>query len=393
MPPGSGLTGVQPARYEVQIPSETLADLKRRLTQTRWPNELPGLGWSYGMPGAYLRDLVAYWQDGFDWPAQEDRLNSVPSYRATLDGLDLHFLHARARDETALPLLLLHGYPSTPFAHLQLISRLVDDTSALSGESRQRFHVVAPSIPGHGLSQGPPAVGYEDRAVAVTFARLMTELGYERFGIYAFDIGASIAAYLCVDHPELVIGYHSTDPLSPAPYSDPRSPPESRSEQEFRAVRQQWRDSEGAYAQILGTKHQTLAYALNDSPAGLAAWIIEKHFAWTQPPTGDLEAHFNRDDLLTNVTLYWATESINAANRYYAEIPPTLGPDDRISVPTGIAVPPNVAAKRPPPEYVARRRTDIRRWTELPRGGHFVAVEEPSLIAADLRSFFGSLDW
>jgi len=379
---------VQP--FAVTIPPDQIDDLRNRLRRTRWPNELPGVGWSFGMPRTYLHELVDYWRHGFDWPAQEARLNAVPNYRIELDGLGIHFIHVRGRGSAPHPLLLVHGYPSTPFGFLDLIP-LLTDPGAHGGDPADSYNVVVPSIPGHGFSDGPRRVGFEDRAVGDLFARLMTELGYQRFGVHAFDIGASIAGYLCLHHPDRVIGYHTTDPANPGPYLGPGTPELSDAERELRTLKQDWREREGAYAHILGTKHQTLAYGLNDSPAGLAAWIVEKWYAWTASPTGNLDDHFTKDDLLANVTIYWATQSINAANRYYAEVPEALEPDDRITVPTGVALPPNEPAKHPPREYVARLHTDIRHWVELPRGGHFVATEEPALIAADIQTFFRTL--
>ena len=374
---------------DVHLPHATLDDLRDRLGRTRWPNELPGLGWTYGMPRGYLRELVEYWRDGFDWRAHEARLNAVPNYRVPLDGLGIHFIHARGEGPAPLPLLLIHGYPSSPYGLLDLI-HLLTEPAAHGGDPIDAFDVVVPSIPGHGFSDGPTHVGFEDRAVAGLFTRLMAGLGYERFGIHAYDIGASIAGYLCLDRPDRVIGYHTTDPGNPGPYLGPGSSALSDAERELMELRQSWRTREGAYAHILGTRHQTLAYALNDSPAGLAAWIVEKWYAWTVPPTGNIEAHFTKDDLLANVTIYWATAAINAANRYYAEVPEPLGPNDRITVPTGVALPANDPAKRPPREFVARLHTDIQHWVELPRGGHFVAEEEPRLVAESIRTFFRS---
>ena len=379
---------VQP--FRLSVPQPTFDDLNERLERTRWPNELPGLGWAYGMPRDYLRDMIAYWRSGFDWRACEARLNALPNFLASVNGQDLHFIHVRGRGPSPQPLLLAHGYPSTPYEFLGLIALLTDPESH-GGDPADAFDVVVPSIPGHGLSPGPSRAGFDDRDVAALFVRLMAGLGHERFGIHAYDIGSSIAAYACLEHPDRVLGYHTTDPGNPGPYLGPEAPPLSEAEEAFRAVRRSRGEQEGAYAHILRTRHQTLAYGLNDSPAGLAAWIIEKWFAWTVPPTGRLDDHFSRDDLLATVTLYWVTESINAANRYYAEDPPQLSPDDRITVPMGVAVPPNEAAKRPPREFIERLCTDIRHWVDLPRGGHFVAGEAPDLLAESIRVFFRSL--
>ncbi|MBA2277656.1 MAG: epoxide hydrolase [Chloroflexia bacterium] len=382
------MTNVEP--FEVDIPRATLDNLRGRLGRTRWPNELPGLGWTFGPPRDYLRDLVDYWRDGFDWRVQEARLNALPNFRTVLDGMGIHFIHRRGRGPAPLPLLLAHGYPSSPYEYLDLIQHLTDP-GAHGGDPADAFDVVVPSIPGHGFSDCPANAGFEDRAIADLFRKLMADLGHERFGIHAYDIGASIAGYLCLDHPDNVIGYHTTDPANPSPHLGPESPAMSDAERAYMDLRKTRGAREGAYAHILGTKHQTLAYSLNDSPAGLAAWIIEKWYAWTVPPIGNIEDHFTRDDLLANVTIYWATETINAANRYYAEVLEPLGPNDKITVPTGVALPANDPAKRPPRDYVARLHTDIRYWRELPRGGHFVAKEEPELLAESIRTFFRPL--
>jgi pimeloyl-ACP methyl ester carboxylesterase len=379
---------IQP--YSVSVPQETLDDLRDRLGRTRLPTELPGLGWRYGMPRDELRELITYWRDEFDWRAHEARLNALPNYRSTLDGLAIHFFHVRGRGPSPLPLLLVHGYPSSPYEYLGLIP-LLTDPAAHGGHAADAFDVVVPSIPGHGFSAPPARAGFEDRAAAGLFARLMTGLGYDRFGIHAYDIGASISGFLCLDHPGRVVAYHTTDPANPTPYLGPGSPPLSAAEHAMMDLRRSWREREGAYAHVLGTRHQTLAYGLNDSPAGLAAWIIEKWHAWTMPPSGHLEEHFTRDQLLANVTIYWVTETINAANRYYAEELEPLMPDDRITVPTGVALPANDPAKRPPREFVARLHADIRHWVDLPRGGHFVAGEEPHLVAESIRTLFRSV--
>jgi pimeloyl-ACP methyl ester carboxylesterase len=376
--------------FEVSIPQQTLDDLDERLARTRWPNELPGLGWTYGMPLSYLRELADYWRSGFDWRAQEARFNALPNYRTELDGLDIHFLHIRGQGPAPMPLLLAHGYPSSPFEYLGMIP-LLTDPGAHGGDPADAFDVVIPSIPGHGFSGGPSHVGFEDRAVADLFARLMAGLGYTDFGVHAYDIGASISGYLCLHYPERVIGYHTTNPGNPDPVLGPGSTPLSDDEQAFLDLRKGWGQREGAYAHILGTRHQTLAYGLNDSPVGLAAWIVEKWYAWTAPPTGNLDDHFSRDDLLANVMIYWATSSINAANRYYAEPPEPLGPHNLITVPTGVALPPNEPASRPPRDYVARLHREIRHWVELPRGGHFVAAEDPEAVAESIRTFFRTL--
>lgn len=381
------MTTVQP--FEVHIPQDALDDLYLRLSRARWPPTGPSTGWAYGASGTYLRDLVGYWQSGYDWRLQEARINALPNFRTDIDGLGVHFIHARGKGPNPMPLLLVHGYPGTPFEYFDLISRLTDPV-AHGGDATDAFDVVAPTIPGHGFSDLPNRAGFEDRMVGDMFTTLMEMLGYERFGVHAYDIGASISGYICFDHPDQVIGYHSANPGNPGPELGPDSPPLSENEQQYLALRQEWHSAEGAYAHILATKHHALAYGLNDSPVGLAAWILDKWFAWTSPPTGNLDDHFSRDDLLTIIMTYWFTESIDAANHYYAELPPALGTEATIEVPMGGVLATNDPANCPPREYVERLYTDVRHWVEIP-GGHFASAEQPELMAESIRTFFRPL--
>lgn len=376
--------------FTIHVPQATLDELRERLARTRLPNELPGVGRSQGIPGDFLQELLDHWRSDFDWRAQEARINALPNFRAEIGGLGVHYIHVRGNGPSPMPLLLAHGYPSSPFEYLRLIS-LLTDPAAHGVDPAGAFDVVAPSVPGHGFSDMPDRVGFEDRAVAGMFVELMAGLGYERFGIHAYDIGASICQYLNFDHPERVIGYHTTNPGNPGPILAPDSAPLNEAELNYQKQRKAWGEEQGAYAHILRTKHQALAYGLNDSPAGLAAWIIEKWQAWTVPPTGNLEDHFSRDDLLANVMTYWVTGTINSANRYYAEDLQPLGSEDRITVPTAVALPLNEPSNRPPREYVERLHTDIRHWVELDGGGHFVAGEMPGPVAGSIRTFFQQL--
>lgn len=342
------------------------------------------------MPLSYMRELVDYWRHDFDWRAQERAINGFANFRAEIDDLGIHFVFERGKGSRALPLLLLHGWPSTFYEMLPLVS-LLTDPSRHGGNSSDAFDVVVPSIPGHGFSDRPRRPGFEDRQAAEICLDLVRGLGYERFAIHAYDLGASIAGLLCLDHPDRVIGYHTTSPGNPNPYLGP-APQLTDAERAYRAYMEQWVSDEYAYARIQGTRPQTLAYGLNDSPAALAAWIIDKWWAWTVPAGGELEHYFTKDELLANVMIYWVTETINSANRYYYEGQHTRwpGPDDRIPVPTGVALT-TQQFERPPREYVARLHTDIRSWTDLGRGGHFVAREEPELVAESIRSFFRDL--
>ncbi|MGB3329214.1 MAG: epoxide hydrolase family protein [Thermomicrobiales bacterium] len=378
------MTDAQP--FTVHVPQADLTDLDERLARTRWADDRLATGWTYGVSDPVLRDLVTHWRTTYDWRQQEARLNAVPNFRMPIDDLPIHFLHVRGKGPAPTPLLLVHGYPSTPWEFLPLIERLTDPV-AHGGDARDAFDIVAPSIPGHGFSPAADRIGFEDREVGRIFARLMTALGYDRFGIHGYDIGASISGYLCLDHPDRVIGYHTTNPGNPGPVPGPDSPPPSEAERAFAALRQVWRHREGAYAHILETKHRALAYALTDSPVGLAAWILDKWFAWTSPPGGNLADSVSMDDLLTTIMIYWLTGTIDDANRYYAELPDALTPDDRITVPTGVLLPTHDPTSCPPRELVARLHTDIRHWAEVP-AGHFPAVEQPTLVAESIVAFF-----
>jgi pimeloyl-ACP methyl ester carboxylesterase len=378
--------------FRLDVPDPVLADLRERLDRTRWPDEVPGAGWDYGVSLDYLRALVEHWRTNFDWRAQEQRINAFAHYRADVGGLGVHFVHERGVGPKPLPLLITHGWPSSFYEMLDL-ARLLADPAGHGGDAEDSFDVVVPSIPGYGFSTRPTQRGFEYRRVAELWVELMEGLGYERFGAHAYDIGASIMGHLLLDHSERVIGYHTTEPSNPTPYLGPGAPTLTGAERAYLELQGRWDAEEGGYMAIQTTRPQTLGYGLTDSPVGLAAWIVEKWWNWTAPPGGDLEAHFSKDDLLVTVTLYWATSTINSANRLYyerAHNPRLRQPNDQIGVPTGIALT-TQQIERPPREFVERLFPDIRRWVELPRGGHFVALEEPHLLAEAIRAFFRPL--
>jgi pimeloyl-ACP methyl ester carboxylesterase len=376
---------LQPAPFTIEVPDDTLADLKERLARTRWPEEVSGAGWDYGTNLAYLRALCAYWRDGFDWRAQERALNELPQFRATVDGLGIHFVHLRGRGPDPLPLLVTHGWPSSFVEFRQLIP-LLADPAAHGGSQADAFDLVIPSLPGFGFSD-PARVRYAYRRVPELWVRLMRGLGYERFGAHGGDLGGGVTARLGQRHPDAVAGIHVTNVYGSIGAGDP---PPTPAERAYLDQQQRWDQEEGAYGAIQATRPQTLAYGLHDSPAGLAAWIIEKYRAWSDCD-GDLERVVGRDELLTNLTIYWATGTIASSFLPYWDT--RNDPDPRpwlpIGVPCGIAIFPKDLDV--PPREFAERSYNVRRWTTMPRGGHFAAMEQPQLLAADIREFFRDL--
>ncbi|MDQ4045505.1 MAG: epoxide hydrolase [Chloroflexota bacterium] len=380
------------APFAVAVPDETLADLSERLNRVRWPDEVEDAGWAYGADLAFMQELVRYWRTEFDWRAQERAINRFSHARVKVEGHWIHIVHQRGTGPRPIPLLLTHGWPSSFYEMLDLVP-LLADPGAHGADPADAFDVVVPSVPGYGFSERPTHRGFDYRRIAGLWDRLMMGLGYERFGAHAYDIGASIMSHLLIDRPERLIGYHTTEPANPSPYLGPGAAPLSTAERSYLALQQEWGADEGGYMAIQTTRPQTLGYGLNDSPVGLAAWVIEKWRSWTVSQGGDLTHHFTMDQLLTNVTIYWVTETINSANRLYferAHHPRQRLPNDRIAVPTGVALT-TQAIERIPRQLASRIFVDIRQWIDLGRGGHFVALEEPHLLADAIRRFFRPL--
>jgi len=375
---------IQP--FTIEVADDVLADLRQRIAATRWPDELDGAGWDYGTNLAYLKGLVAYWRDGFDWRAQEARLNQFAQFRADIDGVGVHFIHERGRGPSPLPLIITHGWPSS-FAQMLKIIPPLTDPARYGGDPADAFDVVVPSLPGFGFSDRPRERGVNGQRIAALWARLMADtLGYRRFAAAGGDLGSGITQRLALARPDLVVGIHLTD----AGYPTADRPDLSVAERRYLDAVRDWSAREGAYALLQATKPQTLAYGLTDSPAGLAAWIVEKYRAWSDCG-GDVERRFSKDELLTTVMIYWVTETINSSVRLYDEnrrIPP-LAPERRSDVPVGVAIFPKDLAL--PPREWAERSLRVERWTEMPRGGHFAAMEEPALLVEDLRAFFRPL--
>jgi len=375
--------------FSIAVGDSVLDDLRERIAGTRWPDQLPGAGWEYGTDLEYLRDLLGTWATSFDWRAAERALNRFAQFRARIDGLDVHFISERGRGPEPLPLVLTHGWPSSFTEYAELIP-LLTDPAANGGDPADSFDVVVPSLPGFGFSGRPAGPGLVSSGIADTWCRLMTDgLGYGRFGAHGSDIGAGVTSRLGQRHPDRLVGIH----LSAASFAEPPQP-WSAAEREYLAAVGRWDQTEGAYSAIQSTKPQTLGYGLTDSPAGLAAWIVEKFRAWSDCG-GAVESRFTREQLLTNLTIYWATASITSSVRHYYEYRRYGAPlpaGEPIPVPAGFAIFANdFIAPCQPPRELAERYFTVHRWTELPRGGHFAALEEPGLLAAEIRAFFRPL--
>jgi len=330
---------VQP--FDVSVPQETLDDLRERLGRTRFPDEVSGAGWDYGANLAYLRELCDYWRDGFDWRVQEKIINSFAHFRAEIDGFGVHFIHERGKGSNPLPIILTHGWPDSFFRMLKL-RPLLTDPEGHCGDPADSFDVVVPSLPGYGFSDRPTERGMTNPRVADLWERLMTEeLGYERFVAHGGDIGSGVTHQLALDRPGPLVGIHLTDvPFLNLAGSVEDAPDLSESERSYMERGRTWGQEEAGYVAIQSTRPQTLAYGLNDSPAGLAAWIVEKFRAWSDCD-GDVEKRFTKDELLTNLTIYWTTQTIHSSMRIYYEnlhnpLPANAGA--RVEVPTGFAI-------------------------------------------------------
>jgi microsomal epoxide hydrolase len=381
-------TKAQP--FQLHIDDVAIDDLRQRLARTRFPDQAPDAPWSYGTDVGYLKTLVDYWQNDFDWRAAEARLNAFPQHKVPLHDIDLHFLHVPGKGPDPYPLLLLHGWPGSVFEFLDIIPRLTDP-AGFGGDAADAFTVIAPSLPGYGLSFTPGQRRFGAEAIADCVAELMTGvLGYQRFAAQGGDWGSFITSRLGYAYPQHLLGIHlNLMPLrrDPQMVADP-TPEEANYLEELKLFLKE----ETGYQWIQGTRPQTLAFGLTDSPAGLAAWIVEKFRAWSDCG-GEIESAFTKDQLLANISLYWFTGAIGSSFwPYYARLHgPWPVPDGAtIDVPTGYAAFPH-EIRRPPRSLAARTYTDIRRWTVMPRGGHFAAMEQPTALAEEIRAFFRPL--
>lgn len=377
-----------PAPFSLHVADAALAELRDRIARTRLPDQAPEPPWTYGTDVHYLGDLLAHWQGGFDWRAQEAALNAFPQFRVPLHGIDLHFLHVQGEGDAPMPLLLSHGWPGSVFEFLDLIPRLTEP-SRFGGNPADAFTVVAPSLPGYGLSFRPGQQRFGIEAIADCLADLMTEvLGYRRFAAQGGDWGAFVASRLGVAHAAKLIGIHLNllaVRRDPEMIANPTA-----EEHRYLAELTEFLREETGYQSIQGTRPQTLAFGLSDSPAGLAAWIVEKFRAWTDN-AGTPDSAVDRDRMLANISLYWFTGCIGASfHPYFARMHGPWPIPATVDVPMGYCQFPKEIL-RPPRSLAARTYTDIRRWSVMERGGHFAALEQPEAVADEIRACFRPL--
>ncbi len=373
--------------FTIRIEQEKLEDLKARLAHARFPDAVED-GWRYGADLSYMREIAAYWRDAYDWRKAERALNAFPNFKARIDGLDIHFIHVKGNSPRPTPLVLTHGWPSS-IAEFQKIIPLLADPGH-GGDPRDAFDVIVPSMPGYGFSDRPTKPGFTASVVAGMWRRLMTEeLGYEKFAAHGGDIGARVTNALGLFHADAVIAIHA---MATPKLDTSRLSGLTAAEEAFIATSVEWDRDEGAYSHQQRTRPQTLAFGLNDSPVGLAAWISEKWRAWSDCG-GDIETRFSKDELLTQASLYWLTETIGSSVRMYfehAQSPSdTAWPDRKIEIPARLFLT-TEKVDLCPEEWARRVYADLS-YGRAPKGGHFLAAEEPALLAEDIRGFFRRL--
>jgi pimeloyl-ACP methyl ester carboxylesterase len=370
--------------FHIHMDDADLEDLRSRLARTRFPDQIAATEWEAGIPMDYLRELVGYWMDGYDWRRQEARLNELDHFRTRIDGQSIHFVHARSPHPDAMPLLLTHGWPGSFVEFLDVVPRLTDPP-AFGGRAADAFHLVVPSLPGYAFSEPPRTPGWDVRRIAVAFIGLMDRLGYARYGAQGGDWGAQVTTHIAGLDPEHCAAIHlnmpvGTRPAEPGPLTD--------EEQADLADMAQFMRQEAAYANEQGTKPQTLGVGLNDSPAGLLAWIVEKFRAWSDCD-GHPENSFSRDQLLTNVMLYWMTQTATSSVQLYWETNQSGVLTERlpfIEVPTGVGRYPREVLRWP--RSWVEKQYNVTHWASMARGGHFAAMEQPELFADDLQAFY-----
>ncbi len=412
-PPSGGLSAstsrANPSRivpFRVQIPSSVLADVKQRLSRVRFADELPDVGWDYGTNLEYLEGLVDYWRDKYDWRAQEKRLNQFDQFTTNIDGVDIHFIHRRSKNPDAMPLLLLNGWPSSMVEYSKVIGPLTDPV-AYGGRAAESFDVVIPAMPGFGFSGKPRERGYDPERIARMWVQLMARLGYTRYSVHGSDWGSGIATRVALDDPAHVAALHLAGCGGGAPA---QAAPVAVASGQTRSVTASANSAVDAahnlgYQEIQSTKPQTLGQGLSDSPVGLASWILEKWYGWSDHD-GDIGKTFTKDEILTNIMIYWVTNSGASSARIYYESRHMLGgalpaspfvqPTGRVTAPTGCGAFPSqydrrataVTTNTEAARQGAEARYNLVHFTTMPHGGHFPALEQPVLWLDDVRAFF-----
>lgn len=378
-------------RFTIDIPDAEVAELDRRLAQTRWPGAFDAAPWDYGVPQSVMREVVRFWRRDFDWRTAERALNRWPQYRARVGGLLIHYLHVKGTGPRSRPLILTHGWPGS-FAEMLEVVGLLTDPAAHGLGPLPSFDVVVPSLPGFGFSEAPASPGVGSAAIARLWHELMDGLGYPRYFAQGGDIGAGVSCWLARLFPGALLGLHlNYIPGGMQPSLGPADRPVSEAESAWLARRQDWAAREGGYSHQQGTRPETLGYALTDSPVGLAAWILEKFHAWSDGQDRPLEDRFDMNELLANVCLYWFGGNASSSLRIYRENsrhPLAFGAGERIGVPLSFASFPREIMT--PPRKWVERAFDVARWTEMPAGGHFAALEQPRALAMDIHASFAT---
>jgi pimeloyl-ACP methyl ester carboxylesterase len=368
--------------FRIAVPDRDLVELRERLHCTRWPERECVDDWSQGIPLAYTRDLAAYWADGYDWRAREAALNRFDQFTTEIDGLDIHFIHQRSPHDDAFPLIITHGWPGSIVEFHKVIGPLTDPT-AHGGRAEDAFHVVCPSLPGYGFSGKPTTTGWGVGTIAGAWETLMTRLGYDRYGAQGGDWGAAVTTAIGLQRGHCV-AIHINMPLAFPPSTDNLT----AREQEAVAALAHYEQWDSGYSKQQSTRPQTVGYGLTDSPAGQLAWIVEKFWAWTDCD-GHPENALSRDELLDNVMMYWATASAASSARLYWESFRFFGELPSVELPTGIAAFPKEIFRAP--RHWCEANYNITHWTDMPRGGHFAAFEQPELFVEDVRRFFATI--